>query len=145
LEIPIKQIVDGIQDQCHVLGNLDGNIRNFSPINQADNYSLCFCKEPGEKALDMIKSSQAGVIICSDQLNILPEENRNKTLIQVSNPRLTYSRLLAKYFSTRPQPGIHPTAIIDAKAKIGSGVYIVLIVVLGNADRGHSSSKSDLY
>jgi UDP-3-O-[3-hydroxymyristoyl] glucosamine N-acyltransferase len=140
LEIPIKQIVDDIHDQCRVLGNRDGHIRNFSPINQANNYSLCFCKDPGEKALDMIKSSQAGVIICSDKLNIPPEENRGKTLVQVSNPRLTYSRLLAKYFSTRPQPGIHPTSIVDSNTKIGSGVHVGPYCCIGECQIGDNTT-----
>jgi UDP-3-O-[3-hydroxymyristoyl] glucosamine N-acyltransferase len=136
MEIQVKELVDSLHEQYHVLGSIDRYVRSVCPIDQADDDSLCFCKEKSERALEMIRSSRAMVIVCSDSL-VFPEgENWGKTLIQVANPRLTFSRLLAKYFFRRPEPVIHPTAIIDEKARIGRNVHIGSNSYIGDCEIG---------
>ncbi len=123
-KITMKELLSSIQEQHHVLGSMDTYVSNPSPIDQADDNSLCFCKKKGEQALRMIRSSRAKVIICSNNLELNKADYQGKTIIQVSNPRLTFSRLLNKYFTPIPKFGIHSTAIISEKAIIGREVYI---------------------
>lgn len=123
-KISIKEILSSIQEQYHVSGNTDGCVNYPSPIDQADDNSICFCKKEGEQALKMIRNSRAKVIICSDKLELTEADYQGKILIQVSNPRLTFSHVLQKYFVSIPEFGIHPTAIISNKAQIGREVYI---------------------
>ena len=123
-KITITELIDSIQEQYHVLGNIDKYVCYPSPIDQADDDSLCFCKKMGIQGLEMIRKSKAKVIICSDNLKLTEADYQDKTLIQVTNPRLTFSRLLQKYFTQMPKSGIHPTAIISKEAVIGSEVYI---------------------
>lgn len=136
MEIQISGIINSIQETHHVLGRIDRYVRNARPIDQADEYSLCFCKEDGKRALEIIKSSKATAIICSDRLEFPQGETWDKTIIRVTNPRLTYSRLLTKYFFIRTEHAIHPTAIIDEKSKIGDNVQIGPNSYLGDCQIG---------
>jgi UDP-3-O-[3-hydroxymyristoyl] glucosamine N-acyltransferase len=124
MEIQIKELLSSLNEQYHVEGNIDGFIRNACPIDQANEDSLCFCKENGDRAIGIIKSSKARIIVCSDGLEFPDGEDLGKTLIQVTNPRLTFSRLLSKYFYHKPAPTIHATAIINEQAVVGSNVHI---------------------
>jgi len=124
MEIKVKELIGSLHEQYRILGAIEGYVRTVSPIDQAYDDSLCFCKAKGERALEIIRSSRAMVIVCSDSLEFPKGEYWGKTLIQVANPRLTFSRLLAKYFFRRPEPIIHRTATIDEKARIGRNVHI---------------------
>ncbi|MGO9337995.1 MAG: UDP-3-O-(3-hydroxymyristoyl)glucosamine N-acyltransferase [Terracidiphilus sp.] len=56
--------------------------------------------------------------------------------LRLNNPYLAFSHALALFY--RPPayaPGIHPTAVIDATAKIGEGAHIGAFVVVGSAVR----------
>jgi UDP-3-O-[3-hydroxymyristoyl] glucosamine N-acyltransferase len=138
-EITIKELIDSIQEQYRVLGSMDTHVRSPSPIDQADDNSLCYCKKKGEQALEMIRNSRAKVIICSDSLDLTEADYQGKTLIQVSNPRLTFSRLLHKYFTPIPEFGIHPTAVISEKTSIGREVYIGPYSYIGDCEIGNGT------
>lgn len=45
-------------------------------------------------------------------------------LIVTDAPQLNYYKFLRHFYAERPQPGIHPTAIIDPRAEIDAGAYI---------------------
>jgi UDP-3-O-[3-hydroxymyristoyl] glucosamine N-acyltransferase len=137
--VPIKELIASINEQHLVLGNTNGHVRSAYPIDHADKDSLSFCRLSGPRALEMIINSKASVILCSDNLEIPELCYRDKTLIQVANPRLTFSRLLAKYFLNRPKPGIHPSAIIEEKAKISDKVYIGPQCYIGDCEIGEST------
>jgi UDP-3-O-[3-hydroxymyristoyl] glucosamine N-acyltransferase len=136
IEIQVKELIGSLHEQYHVLGSINRCVRSAYPIDQASEDSLCFCKQNGDQALKMISNSKAMVIICSDSLIFPEDEFGGKTLIQVANPRLTFSRLLAKYFIRRREPGIHPTAIIYEKAKIGRNVHIGPNSYIGDCEIG---------
>jgi UDP-3-O-[3-hydroxymyristoyl] glucosamine N-acyltransferase len=136
MEIQVKELLESLHEQYHVLGSIDRCIRKADPIDQADDDSLCFCKEKGERALEMIRRSRAMVIVCSDSLEFPEGDNWGKTLIQVANPRLSFSRLLAKYFFRRPERVIHPNVIIDEKARIGCNVHIGPNSYIGDCEIG---------
>jgi UDP-3-O-[3-hydroxymyristoyl] glucosamine N-acyltransferase len=123
-KISLKEIIDSIQERYHLLGSMDIDISGPSPIDRAESRSICYCKKKDEQALDMIKSSRAKVIVCSDKLNLKEADYPGKTLIQVANPRLAYSRILQEFFTPGVKSGIHPTAVISKKASIGHGVCV---------------------
>jgi UDP-3-O-[3-hydroxymyristoyl] glucosamine N-acyltransferase len=81
-KITIKELLDSLQEQYRVLGSMDRYVESPSPIDQADDNSLCFCKKKDEQALEMIKSSRAKVIICSDNLNLTREKLLSRFQIQ---------------------------------------------------------------
>lgn len=57
-----------------------------------------------------------------------------KTLIQVENPRLGFSTILALcYPPERLDPGVHPSAVLGRDVRLGSDVSIGPYAVIGNA------------
>jgi UDP-3-O-[3-hydroxymyristoyl] glucosamine N-acyltransferase len=136
MEIAVGELILALQEENGVLGPMDRIVRSARPIDQADDDSICFCKYKGQRALDMIQHSKARVIVCSSSLEFTKAAIRDKTIIQVSNPRLTYGRLLTRYFYLPPEHVIDPTAIIDEKARIGRGVSIGPNSYVGSCEIG---------
>ncbi len=122
--VSVKELVGALNESYRVLGSMDRYISTPSPIDQAGEKSLTFCSRKKEQALQIIRSSKAGVIVCPNEIEISGLDYQNKTLIQVCNPRLTFIRLLQRYFVPPPEFGIHPSAIIDETDKIEPQVYI---------------------
>jgi UDP-3-O-[3-hydroxymyristoyl] glucosamine N-acyltransferase len=122
--IEISELIGSLKEPYRIRGKVNGKVRNIRSIDCADGESLSFCRYRGEQALAMIRNSKAKVVICTDELEIQDKDYRDKVLIQVPNPRLTISRILAKYYLVKARPGIHDTAIISEGARIGERVHI---------------------
>lgn len=123
-KITARKIVSSMSERHEVRGSLDRCVTNARPISQADENSLSFCNLNDGHALDMIRNSRAKLIICSNEISTKKDDCVDKTLIKVSNPRLTFSRLLTLYFSSGHRSGVHPTAFVEQGASIGNNVYI---------------------
>ena len=97
-----------IEDIICLSGNgLNEEIISFASLDKATPNDLSFCKFTGDKALEMINSSNAGLIICCGP----PVSDKN--MIIVANPRLWFIKIVRAFFMPREPPGIHPSAIIN--------------------------------
>jgi len=136
-EIQVIDILKAINENYQVLGSTDRYVRNARAIDLADEDSLCICKDTDEKTLDMVRSSKSRVIVCSKNLEIPEGEITNKTIIQVADPQLAYIHLLKTFFpNVRLEPGIHSTALIDDKARIGKEIFIGPYSYVGESEIG---------
>ena len=125
LRIPLKEILKIIgANLLNVIGSKNRIIKNFAPINLANKKSdLTFCSDRSNSAAEVIELSKAGVIICGKNIHPINLE-KNTTLIIVKNPRSEFIRIISKYLAQPTPSGIHPSAYIDERAKIGPQVYI---------------------
>lgn len=139
MKVLLAELIDSLVEKNRVLGSTDRYVRHALPIDQADEEALCFCSRKGDQALNMIRSSRAKVIVCSDELEFSGADIQDKTLIQVSNPRLTFIKLLQRYFTPALRCGIHPSAVIDENARIASQVYIGPHSHVGNCEIGQGT------
>jgi len=99
--------------------DLKGEITSFASLYRATPSDLSFCKFTGLKATEMMKRSNAGLIICSGPYI------KDKRLIVVSNPRLWFIRVVREFFLPREAPGIHPSSVINWDCvEIGKNVRI---------------------
>jgi len=137
--ILLRDLVGSICGQYIIQGDIRGYIRSALPIDQADEDSVSYCRFKDERAQQIIRASKARVIICSNELELSEIDYGGKTIIQVTNPRLTFIRLLARYFPSKPQYGIHPSAVVDEKAKIGDRVYIGPLCNIEKCEIGNDS------
>lgn len=66
-------------------------------------------------------ASQAGAILCTEKL--MPGEPR---AVFVDDPEFAMTKVLAHFFvpPQPPEPGIHPTAVVDASARLGRDVRV---------------------
>jgi len=135
-KITVKELVDSLGLSYKIWGRLDRHVLAPSPIDEGGEESLSFCSKKGDEALEMLRTSQAGVIICSDEVGLSEPDYKDKTLIQVGNPRLAFIRFLQRFFTTPPDYDIHPTAIIDARAMVGDNVFIGPYSYIGECQIG---------
>jgi UDP-3-O-[3-hydroxymyristoyl] glucosamine N-acyltransferase len=136
--ISLKELCNSLTGNIRVLGSVDGYISQPAPVDAANESSISFCGRD-LNALQTIRKSKARVIICSDALEFTEEDFKDKTLILASNPKLTFIRVVKRYFQEKIQHGIDPTTVIDKDAKIHSSVFIGPHCYIGKCQIGEGT------
>ena len=123
---------------CGLTGDADTEIKGLAPIESAGPGELTFLSNRRYRRL--VKKTQASAIIVGKDTGELPLPT-----LRSPNPYLTFAQALELFYQPPPFPaGIHPTAIISPKAKIGAdasiGPYCFIDddVVVGDRSRLHS-------
>lgn len=121
-----------------IIGNeRDVRFDKVMPLNQSDEYSLCWLSPLAKDKSELIRSSKAKTIIC--RLDEQTDEISTKVFIKVGNPRLIFARVVKGCFTPPIKYGIHPSASIHAEAVIGDNVYIGPGCVIGKCHIGSHS------
>ena len=132
--IPLKYILS------YSRYDLDKEIISFASLDKATSNDLSFCKFTGDKALEMINSSNAGLIICCGPFV------SDKNLIVVDNPRLWFIKIVREFFMPREPPGIHPSAVINEEfVEIGENVRIGPNCTIGFDGFGFEQDEDGVY
>jgi UDP-3-O-[3-hydroxymyristoyl] glucosamine N-acyltransferase len=98
----------------------DGNadINGIAGLESAGPADLSFAD--GARALKHAKLSAAGCILISSRSAL-----QGKTTIAVSNPKLALIKAAAALLpARRPEPGIHPSAVVAGDARLAQGVSV---------------------
>jgi UDP-3-O-[3-hydroxymyristoyl] glucosamine N-acyltransferase len=102
-------------------GNPDVKVNTVAKIEEGHPGALSFLANP--KYEHFIYTTASSVVLVNR--SFAPTGNIGATLIRVDNAYEAFASLLRLVDQARPRKkGIHPTAVIEASAKIGSGVYI---------------------
>ena len=102
----------------------------ISSIDDATQTSLVFIDKNAKNKDKLIAETQACTIIC----DYVPDNDtvyKDKCLIVVNNPKLFFAKLINQQLP-KFLPGIHPSAVISANAKIAHGCYIGPNVCIGD-------------
>lgn len=110
-------------------------IDNLADALRVDRDTLDWVKSSNPKKQDVVESSPARVMLVDPEIR--PVEG--KTLIYVRRPKRILAEIGNHFFVSRPEPGIHPTAIIHPDAVIGKNVSIGAYSVIGRARIGDNS------
>jgi UDP-3-O-[3-hydroxymyristoyl] glucosamine N-acyltransferase len=113
----INQVIKG-----EIVGNATAIITAPEQLEEAKDTEISFI---GNKKYEKFWSdSKACVAVVNQDISIEPGENR--AFIKVSNADLAMSQVLEMFAPPAPvfSLAIHPTAVVDASAKIGSGTNI---------------------
>lgn len=142
--VDIHDIIQFIRKEKMIVGysgyDLDEAMSSFSSLDKATENDLSFCKFTGQKATEMITSSNAGLIICCGP------SISGKRLIIVSNPRLWFIRVVREFFLPREPPGIHPSAVINYECvELGENVRIGPNCTIGFEGFGFEGDKDGVY
>ena len=123
--IKLAEILEFLGDEVvSVVGPIKRIVTHPAPIQKAQSESAITFSGRNE-----IQDTKAGVVIC-DRSSM----DNSKTYIIVRNPRLSFLRLVQAFFA-KPRPGgIHPSAIIDPRAKIHPDVYIGPFAYVGECE-----------
>ena len=124
----MMKVSDLVQElDAYCVWGYERTVTKPSPIDRADPDSLAFYAKGKEQALQVIRDSKAGVIVCSNEIEY--PEFEDKTLILVPDPRLAFGRIL-KLFQVE-KLGIHRSVVIYDRVKIGKNVIIHAGAVIG--------------
>lgn len=118
---------------CELLGGTlegDGSRRVLRPaaIEEGSEGTITFIAS--RKYQPLAYPSKAAVIIVPHDMQF--EKPILPALIRVEHPYLAFARVLEIFEQQKTRPaGIHPSAIVDATAAVGSGVYLAPGAVVG--------------
>lgn len=132
--ITVGELIDFLADEVlSVLGDASGfYIDNLADVARVNETTLDWVNPKNPDRQLIVKNSKANVVLVDE--GVLPVVG--KVLIVVKNPKRALAKVGNAFFVERPQPGIHPTAVIDIEAEIGENVYIGPYSVIGKAKVG---------
>jgi UDP-3-O-[3-hydroxymyristoyl] glucosamine N-acyltransferase len=111
---------------ARVLGDDQVEISRVASIANARTGDLVFVED--QKHLESALESRASAVICGSFEEIVRSA---KSLLICANPRLAFAHAAKLLQAERArEPGIHPTAVVDASADLGEGVAIDARVVV---------------
>jgi len=106
-------------------GSPETEITGLAGIEQAGPGELTFVSNP--KYAAAARTTKASAVIVAEDFPALPT-----ALLRAKDPYLTFARALELFHAPlRYTPGVHPTAVVDPKAKIGANAHIGPYVVIG--------------
>jgi UDP-3-O-[3-hydroxymyristoyl] glucosamine N-acyltransferase len=104
-----------------VVGNPAIKVNTVAKIEEGQTGALSFLANP--KYEHYIYTTKSSVVLVNR--SFVPSSKIEATLIKVENSYEAFASLLQLVDNARPRKtGIHPTAVIEPSAKIGSDVYI---------------------
>lgn len=112
---------------CQFQGDGNTEILGASSLERAEKGDLVFCADP--KYRDLLEKTKASVAIVS-----IGEEFDRIPTIRSEQPYVSFIKALDFFYTPyRPEPGIHPQAMISPSAKIGKDVAIGAFVFIDEA------------
>lgn len=130
-----SEIVDQLRDiatDSRLTSNPDRDVEitGAASIDEATSGTLSYIE--GAKFASFVgKTSASALILPQDKTLQVQADDRNIAWIATPNPRLLFAQAIALFYQPyRPQPEIHPTAVIHPTAKVGNDVYIGPHVVI---------------
>ena len=111
------------EDRVAFAGN-NPEIEGVAAVYEAEPGTISYIE--GGKFASWLEKTQASALILpyDDRLQARATE-RKIAWIAAKSPRATFARAIAAFYQPfLPEPGIHPTALVDPAATIGEGVAI---------------------
>lgn len=133
-KVKLSELLSFLGDEVmRVYGETSGAyIDNLADVAHVNETTLDWVKPQNPNRQLIVENSKANVVLVDK--GVLPVAG--KVLIVVNNPKRVLAKVGNAFFVKYPQPGIHPTAIIDPEAEIGKDVYIGPYTVIGKAKIG---------
>jgi len=131
-EFDIKSMLSSLNIHYQIDGDNEKKIKNISSITSAKPDDLSFCYYEGDKAVELISQSNAGVILCKKNLRGLVHPRQGTQLIFLDKPRYVFVNLANKISIKQKMIGISPSAVISKTSKIGDRCYIGEYTVIGD-------------
>ena len=114
---------------AEVVGDGDREISGVHSLELAGEDHLSFLHNP--KYVEQARISEAGTILVADAA-LLP----GRDLLVCPEPYLALARALELFYpSERPDPGVHPSAVVANDAEIGAGASVGPLAVVGDGSR----------
>ena len=140
--ITAREIIEFLgAEVSDVCGPVEGKeVAHLRPSESVDAATLDWINPAKDGKQALAEQSRAQVILVDADVaytDVL--RSQGKLLIRARNPKRALAIVGNRFFVQRPAPGVHPTAVIDSGARIGSGVFIGAHCSLGACVVGDGS------
>lgn len=105
-------------------------LKSCKPISEVEApQTITFSSRADDQAVSLVMKTRAAVVICRHEPAFEALNPKNKILLLVANPRLSFMRVVQKFFAAVSVPGIHASALvenskIDPSASIGPNCFV---------------------
>ncbi len=132
MKITVRELAERLG--CPFEGDGSVEIGGVASIEGAGPGDLVYAERPKFAAKLGSSAAAAAILPPGDPRPGIP-------IIRAANPQLAFARATALFFQPyRPEPGIHPTAVIAPSAKVGANAAIGAFCVVGeNAEIGEGT------
>lgn len=139
-QISVKEIVDCLGNQVlGVSGSIDNAfIDNLADMAHVNSTTLDWINPLKANKQEIAEESQAVVLLVDETVGKID----GKVLIYVKNPKRALAIVGNEFFVKKPFPGVHPTAIVDKRARIAETATIGAYAVIGKATIGEGTVVS---
>ena len=112
----IAKVING-----KIEGNPDLRIQGVCDIRDGKSNKIAYILS--EKYMHHIDDTKAAALVINNSLKI---NRKNKTLIRVENPALSFIEIINMFSPIKKQKsnGIHPKALVSNDVELGSDIYI---------------------
>jgi UDP-3-O-[3-hydroxymyristoyl] glucosamine N-acyltransferase len=133
MELDVKLLLSDLGIDYQFEGTTQANVKRVTSVYEAIGNDLAMCYYEGEKGASIISKSDAGVILCTKNMEGLvhPKSGRQQ-LFFVVDPKIALVQIIDRIYKKKAMVGISKQAVISENAKIGSDCYIGDYVVIGD-------------
>ncbi|TAN10011.1 MAG: UDP-3-O-(3-hydroxymyristoyl)glucosamine N-acyltransferase [Burkholderiaceae bacterium] len=131
MTLRLRALIDALGGELH--GDADRVIAGLAPLERASATELSFLAD--EKLAPLLATSQAGCVIVGPQL---AQAAAQRDCIVAPDPLLYFARVTQLFRRVRgdgPQPGIHPSAVVEEGAHIDASASIGALCFVGRNAR----------
>ena len=129
MSIEIKQELNQLGYSFESEGG-EVHVTKFSSITEAGSTDISFCYYEGDKAINYIRKSKAGIILCKKSMSGKINPKNGQQFYFLDNPRLAFVQLFQKFINTNKTREVSQYAKLHDSAKIGKncslGSYSVI-------------------
>lgn len=116
MNISVKELAERLN--CHFEGDGKTVITGVASLEMAGTGDLVFLAKPKLRAFLEKTNASAAILPPGEPFDRIP-------VIRAADPHLAFVRAVQLFYSPyRPQPGIHPTAVVSSSAGIGVGAAV---------------------
>lgn len=134
VKVTVNELLAFLGDEViRVCGEPEGvYIDNLADVEHVSETTLDWVKPKNPNRQTVVEQSKAKVVLVDDGVRPVS----GKVLLVVKSPKRALTKVGNHFFVEHPAPGIHPTAVIDSEAEIGTDVYVGPYTVIGKAKIG---------
>lgn len=124
MSIDIDQELNQLGYSFESEGSKKEQVTKYSSITDAGSTDISFCYYEGEKAIDYISKSNAGVILCKNSMIDKVSPKKGQQFYFLDNPRLAFVQLFHKFSNHDETKEISKYTLLHDSAKVGKGSTI---------------------